>query len=610
MHSNRREFLATTTLAGLAALLPSYARATDSAPFKALLDQMANEILMLSPETATTLGLDSGARAGLKAALSDRSLAAAQTDKQRAKAYATKLAAIDRAGLSEKDAIFYDAVSYATGLGVEGAPFQFGDAGFQSGLFGGGTPYVVSQQNGAFSSVPEFLDSQHRVTTRADADAYLSRLTELARVLDQETTRIQHDAGLGVMPPVFIQETMIKQLTGARAIPAAQQRMVTSVSERAKAAGIPGDWAARALKIVETMVYPALDRQIAAVKANSGKATMDAGVWKLPNGEAYYRWLLRAATTTTLDPQTIHQTGLTQYEELSARIDSTLKAQGLTQGTPQERMIALTKDPRFLYPNTPAGRADLIAYINGRMAGLRPLLPKMSKLGLKADVVVKQVPDDIQDGAPLGYMNFASLDGSRPAIYYINLKDNGNWPRWTIPTLTVHEGVPGHTWQGAYLAEHQKDLPLMSSLMGFNAFVEGWALYSEQLADEIGFYKDDPFGELGYLQAIQFRACRLVVDTGLHAKRWTREQAIDWLESHSGRARSACTSEIDRYCASPGQACGYKIGHNEILRLRTKAQAALGPKFDGRDFNDAIVSTGGVPLQVLETVIENYIKQA
>jgi len=384
--------------------------------------------------------------------------------------------------------------------------------------------------------------------------------------------------------------------------------MVTSVAERAKAAGIAGDWAAQADKIVAGQIYPALDRQIAAITANSARATMDAGVWKLPDGDAYYRWLLRASTTTTLDAETVHQTGLTQYEELTARIDSVLKSQGLTQGTPQERMIALTKDPRFLYPNTPEGRRDLIAYINGRLSGLRPLLGKMSKLGLKADVTVKQVPVDIQDGAPLGYMNFASLDGSRPAIYYINLKDTGNWPRWTIPTLTVHEGVPGHTWQGAYLAEHHKDLPLMSSLMGFNAFVEGWALYSEQLADEIGFYKDDPFGELGYLQAIQFRACRLVVDTGLHAKRWTRDQAIDWLESHSGRARAACTSEIDRYCASPGQACGYKIGQNEILRLRAKAQTALGAKFDLRDFNDAIVSTGGVPLTVLETVIDGYIR--
>lgn len=610
MRANRREFLATTAAAGLAAALPSFARAADSGPFKALLDRMADDILNLSPETATSLGLDSGARAGLKAHLSDRSLAAAQADKQRAKDYAARLAAIDRASLSAKDAIFYDAVTYATGLGVEGAPFQFGDAGFQSGLFGGGTPYVVSQQNGAFSGVPEFLDSQHKVATKADADAYLSRLTELARTLDQETARIQHDASLGVIPPAFIQATILKQLTGARAVPSAQQRMVTSVAERAKTAGIAGDWAGRADKIVQSLVYPALDRQIAAIQANSAKATMDAGAWKLPGGDAYYHWMLRAATTTTLDAETIHQTGLSQYEELTARIDTVLKSQGLTQGTPQERMIALTKDPRFLYPNTPQGRTELIAYINGRLSGLRPLLPKMSKLGLKADVTVKQVPEDIQDGAPLGYMNFAALDGSRPAIYYINLKDTGNWPRWTIPTLTVHEGVPGHTWQGAYLAEHHKDLPLMSSLMGFNAFVEGWALYSEQLADEIGFYKDDPFGELGYLQAIQFRACRLVVDTGLHAKRWTRDQAIDWLESHSGRARAACTSEIDRYCASPGQACGYKIGQNEILRLRTKAQSALGAKFDLRAFNDAIVSTGGVPLTVLETVVDGYIKQA
>jgi len=220
------------------------------------------------------------------------------------------------------------------------------------------------------------------------------------------------------------------------------------------------------------------------------------------------------------------------------------------------------------------------------------------------------VPADIQDGAALGYMNFAAVDGSRPAIYYINLKDTSYWPRWTIPSLTAHEAIPGHAWQGAYLAEHRADVPLIASLLGFNAFVEGWALYAEQLVDESGLYKDDPLARLGYLQAQRFRAVRLVVDTGMHAKRWTRAQAIAFMVANTGRSNGAVTSEIDRYCASPGQACGYKIGHNEIIRLRTQAKAALGPRFDQRDFNDAIVRTGGVPLTVLSTVIGNYVAAA
>lgn len=614
MSTSRRQFLATTAAGAACASLPAAAWAKAAATpardakFAALLDAMAEELLTLSPESATSLGLDKGARAGLKSKLSDGSLAAVAADKQRATVWRDRLRGVDRASLTPRDAIVHESVSYAVDLGVEGAPFQFGNAGLQAGLNGGSRPYAVSQQNGAFGSLPEFLDSQHKIAGKADADAYVSRLDQMARALDEESDQIRHDAGLGVVPPSFILETTLKQLTQARATPAAEQGMVTSLATRAKKLGLAGDWSGQATRIVEGKIYPALDRQIATLKSLS--ATPDAGVWKLPDGDAYYRWMLKCATTTALDAEAIHQTGLRQNDEIAARMDGLLKAQGLSTGSVGERVIALTADPRFLYPNTDQGRADLIAYVEGRIAAMRPLLAKFSKLGLKASVTVKRVPPDIQDGAALGYMNFASLDGSRPAIYYINLKDNKNWPRWTIPTLSAHEGVPGHTWQGAYIAEHHKDLPLISSLMSFNAFVEGWALYAEQSADEIGYYHDDPFGQIGYLQALKFRACRLVVDTGLHAKRWTRDQAIDWLVANSGRARGACTSEVDRYCASPAQACGYKVGHNEINRLREKAKAALGPKYDVRDFNDTLVATGGVPLAVLDTVVAHYIARA
>jgi len=288
-------------------------------------------------------------------------------------------------------------------------------------------------------------------------------------------------------------------------------------------------------------------------------------------------------------------------------MDGLLKAQGLTQGTVGERMGALTRDPKNNYPNTEQGRADLIAYLSGRIAAIRPYLPRLSKLGLKAEVLVKPVPKEIEAGAGLGYMNFAALDGSRPAIYYVNLQDTGNWPKFTLTSLTMHEALPGHAWQGAYLAERHDEVPLISSMMGFNAFVEGWALYAEQLADEVGIYDQDPMGRLGYLQAQRFRAARLVVDTGIHHKRWSREQAIAWMVAATGRSERAITSEVDRYCASPGQACGYKVGHTEIIRLREKARKALGTKFDLRDFDDAVVTTGGVPITVLGSVIDRYI---
>ncbi len=234
-------------------------------------------------------------------------------------------------------------------------------------------------------------------------------------------------------------------------------------------------------------------------------------------------------------------------------------------------------------------------------------MPQISHLKLHADVTVKRVPPDIQDGAALGYMNFAALDGSRPAIYYVNLKSTKLWPKYQLPTLTAHEGIPGHTWQGAYLAEHHTEIPLIMSMMGFNAFVEGWALYAEQLVDEHGLYDNDPFGRIGYLQAQQFRACRLVADTGLHAMGWSRDKTVAFLAEETGKSTAAMTSETNRYCASPGQACGYKMGHNQMLRLREKTKAALGAKYDEAAFNDAVVETGGVPLTVLATAIDAHI---
>ena len=357
-------------------------------------------------------------------------------------------------------------------------------------------------------------------------------------------------------------------------------------------------------------VYPALDRQIAAFSAVTAHAPHAAGVGGLPQGQAFYAYALRLGTTTTQTPAEVHAIGLEQNRAIQARMDALLRRQGLTQGTVGQRVQALNKDPRFLYPDTDAGRADLIAYLNACIARVRPMMPQLSHLGLKADVVVKRVPVDIQDGAALGYMNFASLDGSRPAIYYVNLKSTALWPKYQLPTLTAHEGIPGHTWQGAYLAEHHAEIPLITSMMGFNAFVEGWALYAEQLVDEHGLYENDPFGEIGYLQAQQFRACRLVADTGLHAMGWTRERSVAFLSGETGKGADAMTSETDRYCVAPGQACGYKTGHNEILRLRERARQALGAQFNLAAFDDAVVRTGGVPLTVLSTAMDAYIAKA
>ncbi len=606
MTANRRQMLLSAAAAGLAASAPSLALAAAgpvaNPGLSALLDAFVDEALRDSPETATGLGLDTGNYAAARSRLDDRTAAARRKATRDYAERARRLAAIPRAGLSSHDLTIYDTVLYAMQAGAEGGKFSYG------GDYA--TPYVVSQQNGVVGNLPEFLNAQHQIKDKADAETYLVRLGLMAGALDEETARIRADAAAGVILPNFIMAKALAQFGDLRKTPASQTGMVRSVSDRAKAKGVAGDYAGQATSIVEQKVFPALDRQIAALTALQPKARHEAGAWTLPDGAAYYAWGLKLGTTTTMTPSEIHQMGLDQGAAIDAEMDKVLKAQGFTQGTVGERMSALTRDPRFLYPNTDAGRAELIAYLEGAIAGIRPHMSQLSKLGLKAPVQVKRVPPDIEAGAGLGYMNFASLDGTRPAIYYVNLADTGNWPRYTLSSLTMHEAIPGHAWQGAYLSERQNEVHRISSLIGFNAFVEGWALYAEQLANEVGMYKDDPLGQLGYFQAQRFRAARLVVDSGLHDKRWSREKAIAWMVAATGRSTGAVTSEVDRYCVTPGQACGYKIGHTEIVRLREKAKAALGPRFDIRDYNDAVVSTGGTPLTVLESVIDRYVAGA
>ncbi len=610
MNLSRRVFLMASAAAGLAPALPAAAQTTAGDPrLDALFDTFVDQMLTLSPESATSLGLDKGARAGLKARLTDRSIAGAQHAAAATADRLEALKAFDTAGLNAQAKLNYDVALYAHQLGVDGARFAYGDNSLASAMNENATPYLVSQQTGAFSSVPELLDAQHAVASAEDAEAWLSRMEAFAAELDQENERVGRDVGLGVIPPGFILDTALGQMTKFRATPADQSRLSTALARKAKAAGLPGDWAARAAALTDQKIYPALDRQIAVLKAARTKATDEAGVWRLPDGAAYYDWLLKVGTSTAKTPDEVHAMGLEQVAAITARIDTLLKAQGLTQGTVGERVTALSHDPRFVFPNDDAGRAQIIDYLNGRIAGVRPLLAKAFNTTNTAAVVVKRVPPDIEGGAALGYMNGGAMDGSRPAIYYINLKDTGMWPRFKLPTLTYHETIPGHVWQGAYITERHL-FPLVDSFWGFNAYVEGWALYAEQLADEMGLYADDPFGQIGYLQAQQFRACRLVVDTGMHAKRWTREQAIAWLRTQTGYGRPEAQSEIDRYISTPGQACGYKVGHTELNRQRDRAKAALGPKFDLRGFNDAVVLCGGVPLDLMDGVIDRYVAGA
>ena len=605
---NRRRFLGTAGAAAALQLLPGCAtRAGRAAAPSAetMLAAMAEQLLAEYPENATALGLDKDARAGLKSKLTDRSLhgrarlAGAAADRLR------RLQAADRSALAPAAQIDLGVVETAHRLAVEGFRFPYGDVVTLNQQWSyRNSPYVVAQNTGAFVEIPDFLDSNHVVATAADAEAYLARLEAYAGALDGETERLAHDRGIGVVAPDFLLDKTLKQMKGARAQPLGEWGLVTSLERRT--ASIPGDWRGRALALVRDRVAPAMDRQMAELARHRARADSRAGVWKQPDGQAYYDWALRAATTSSLTPDEVHRMGLDQLAELQGRMEPLLRAQGLTRGTVGERMTALGEDPRHLFPNTEAGRAQILDYLNGRVADIRTRLPRAFATLVRGNLVIKRVPPEIEAGAPGGYAAAGTIDGSVPGNYYINLRDTAMWPRFSLATLTYHEGIPGHIWQGEYTYK----LPLVRSLLAFNAYSEGWALYAEQLADELGAYEGDPLGQLGYLQSLSFRACRLVVDSGLHAKRWTRAKAIDWFAKTNGSTVEEVQGEVDRYCAWPGQACGYKVGHSEIVRLREKARAALGERFDLRTFDDALVLGGNVPLTLLEGVIDRYIAQA
>lgn len=600
---NRRDLLALGAAAAAFGGKALAAAAPGDASAEALLSQVAEDLMRDYPENASALGLDKGARAALKSSLTDRSLEGRGKLAAAAKARVARMKAVDRKGLSPATALDLGVVQTAHELTVEGFDFPYGDAiGLSSQWSYRNAPYVVAQNTGAFVETPDFLDSLHGVANAADVESYLHRLELYAAQLDGETARLKHDGAMGVIAPDFLLDKTLKQQKGARAQPIAEWGLVAGLAKKAR--NIPGDHARRAAAIVEGQIAPAMDRQIAELTAHRARATSDAGAWKLPNGEAYYAWALRAGTTSRLTPDEVHRMGQEELKALSSRMDTLLRAQGLTQGSVGARMKALGEDPRNLFPNTDEGRAQILAYLNGRVADIRTRLPRAFGTLVPGNLLIKRVPVEIQDGAPGGYAAAGSIDGTVPGNYYINLRDTGMWPRYGLPTLTYHEGLPGHIWQGEYTYK----LPLVRSLLAFNAYSEGWALYAEQLADELGAYEGDPLGQLGYLQSIAFRACRLVVDTGVHAKRWTRDQAIDWFVATNGSTREEVQGEVDRYCAWPGQACGYKVGHSEIVRLRTKAQAALGARFDLRAFDDAVVMGGNVPLTELEGVIDAYVK--
>jgi uncharacterized protein (DUF885 family) len=567
-----------------------------------LLKKQFDKEVATHPERATSLGLDKGPLAKLRTKLNDYSLEGAAKERDDTIDRLNVLKNVTRDSLSNHGALSYDIALFRLELAQETEHrFPYGQMG------GRMAPYVLSQLTGAYYTVPDFLSNEHKIDTKEDADSYLARLRDFAGALDAQTTYFNHDIGQGVVPPDFIIALTIGNLKKLRDTPAAQSVLVRSVADRAKAKNL-GDYEAQAAQIFTGQVAPALDRQIGALQAAAAHATHDAGVWHTPDGDNYYEMALLSSTTLKVTGDQIHDIGTKQVADIQAQMDVLLKAQGLTTGTVGERIAHLNSDPKYLYPNTDAGKTELIAYLNTLVGEMTPRLPKAFNTLPKAKLEIRRVPSYIEAGAPLGYYQGAPLDGSRPGAYYINLNDSGNWPKWGLPTLTYHEGIPGHHFQIS-LSREVADLPVYRRVAGFPAYNEGWALYAEQLAGEIGAYDNDPMGKIGMLQSLLFRACRLVADSGLHSKRWSREQAIKYLTDNCGRTVGAATNEVERYAAWPGQACSYKIGHSVISAMREKARKDLGGAFDLKGFHDAVLNGGSMPLSLLEKQVDAWSRR-
>lgn len=587
--------------------------------FEGRLADWTSQILADSPELASQAGV-SEAVAGGKFAdrLDNRSLLAVETRRTAALRRYAELRSIDLAELGAEDQLTHSVLSEHFASAAQGAAFPYGD--FTP--LGGIKPYVLNQLDSAFLTLPSFLAERHSIQTAADADNYLVRLDAVADALDQETLRAREDAALGVRPPTFIIDETLALLETIIGQPVAAQPYITDFSAKLDAmAAAETDQArrqeieqgnlvflARAQAIVRDRIIPAHQRTALFLGADRQSATDVPGVSRLPRGRDFYIAALKIETTTSLTPEQIHAIGLERVRGLAGELDVALRRVGLTQGTVGQRLSQMTVDPRYRYPETDEGRAQLMRDVQTRVSNVLERAPQWFGQLPSARLEVRRVPTLAEAAQPGAYYSPPSLDGAQPGIYYINLRNLAEMTRIDLPTQDFHEAVPGHHFQIA-LAQEQTDSPLLRRLLSFNAYSEGWALYAEQLADEVGFHDGDPVGRIGYLRWQLWRAARLVVDTGLHAKDWTRQQAIDYLIETTGDTPGVIGTEVDRYVVWPGQACGYELGRREIMRLREQARNELGPDFDLRGFHDAVLLRGEVPLATLDELVRAWVPE-
>ena len=568
--------------------------------FRAFLDRSMVKMAFESPETLTSLGfLESVGITGHNALLDDDSPAAMDKTFTQVRALRDTLLSYQDTDLDDNQRISKDIALYLADFALASEPYRYHN-------------YPVNQLFGVQNGYPSFMQAQHQVHSVEDAENYLSRLIAVKTKFGQTLEGLKLRKAKGIIPPKFVIERVLTEMNDFINAPVEDNILYSSFKTKLADTQISADEQARLLAQakanIESDVKPAYRLFIDYFTALQAKAGTDDGYWALPNGDVAYEQLLKFFTTTNYSADEIHAKGLAEVSRIQDEIMTILAAQGYdtSQGF-SVAIEALAADPKFYYEDSDAGRAQILVDYQKILDEVNAGLDNAFRIRPKAGMEVVRIPEFKEKTAPGAYYQQPAIDGSRPGRFYANLFDIKATPKYGMRTLAYHEGIPGHHFQIAVAMELEGQ-PLIRKMAPFTAYIEGWALYSERLAWELGF-QQDPFDNIGRLQAELFRAVRLVVDTGIHHSRWTREQAIDYMKQNTGMSDRDVTAEIERYIVMPGQATAYKVGMMKILELREKAKQALGDKFDLRDFHDVVLKNGAVPLDILEKLVDRYIAE-
>ncbi|MGQ9426980.1 DUF885 domain-containing protein [Gilvimarinus sp. F26214L] len=585
----------------------SEATQENAASFHDLLEELAARSINTDPELRTMLGLSGDGVGDLSDQMTDVSLPRRAELRAELREGLEAVNAYDREALEGQERWSHDLATWFYRTQIDLMEFDWAAAWMPAGS----SVYAVDQLFSIPVVIPQFMENHHRVADDSDAQNYIARLEAIARKLDQVLANFDLQAEQGVIPPKVALEGAAGQIRSLLEPEPAASFFVKTLERKLE--GLSGFDAKRRqalLKEAEAAVRehtnPAYGRLLARLEQTLEKNPPNRGAWALPDGKAFYDAALRWNTSTNLDADAIHQIGLDEVARIEKRMDELLRKQGLSKGSVGERVTRLAKDPRFAYEDSDEGRAEVIADIEAALDRLSVHIPDYFSRVPEQALQVRPVPEHAQATAPGGYYFPPALDGSRPGTFFINLGDINSNNRWSLPTLAYHEGSPGHHFQIS-LSQTIEGLPMLRRTLNPSAFTEGWALYAEQLAAEMGLYEDNPLGDLGRLQAEMFRSVRLVVDTGLHRKQWTPERAEAYMIEKTGMNPGDVRVEINRYLVQPGQASSYKMGHLKMIEIRENAHKRLGDRFDIRAFHDLVLGNGALPLLVLEQVVDEWV---